>query len=173
MQIHTHNILSLVLGTRYMGFAIFNDSDLRDWFVKSLTGKTIGEKIKNLITCVSQFIERFHIDVIATKKIHPSRSSKALAKLDESIKVLVKKEHLTIYEYPIISIEHALLSGKANKKLLTEEVHKIYPTVYHEYQREKKNKNRYLTRMFEAIAMGVVCIQSLDSKQRKITHHYH
>jgi len=166
MQIHTHNILSIVLGTRYIGVAIFHGSDLQDWFVKSIRGKVLSEKTKNFISYCSEFIERFDINVLALKKMHPSRSSPTLIKLNESIKTTVRKEHLPVYEYSITKIEQLLLSGKTNKKLLTEEVHKIYPTVFHEYEREKKNKSRYLTRMFEAIAMGIACLQTIDIKQR-------
>ncbi|MCX6168683.1 MAG: hypothetical protein NTX65_05065 [Ignavibacteriales bacterium] len=173
MKTHGHNILSIVLGTRYIGVAIFNDSDLRDWFIKSLNGKTLKEKIKNLVGYGSDYIERFNIDVVAIKKMHSSRSSLALTKLNESIKNIGRQKHLAIIEYPISAIEKTLLSGKTNKRLLTEEVLIIYPVVYHEYEREKKNKSRYLTRMFEAIAMGVVCFQNLGTRQRKVVQRVH
>jgi hypothetical protein len=168
MQTHAHNILSIVLGTRYVGVAIFQDTDLRDWFVKSLRGKTVAEKMKNLIAYGSDVIDRFQIDVLVLKEMHLSRSSPSLNKLQESMKTLVKEEHIACFEYPITSIEHELLPDKANKKLLTEEVYKLYPSIHHDYEREKKNKSRYLTRMFEAIAMGIVCFQSIDRKQRKV-----
>ena len=169
---HSPNILSIILGTRYIGVAIMNGSDLRDWFVKSLHGKSVKEKLNYLHTIISDYIERFNIDALALKKLHPSRSSPTLNRLNESIKTVARDKHQSIVEYPISVIEHTLMSGKTNKKLLTEEILKIYPIVYHEYAREKKNKNRYLTRMFEAIALGVVCNQTLDSKQKNSTHHY-
>lgn len=166
MRNHSYNILSIILGTRYIGVAIMNGSDLRDWFVKSLNGNSVKEKLTNLHTIIFDYVERFNIDALALKKLHPSRSSPTLNKLNESIKTVVRNKHLAIVEYPISVIEHTLISGKTNKKLLTEEVLKIYPIVYHEYEREKKNRSRYLTRMFEAIALGIVCNQTLDSKQK-------
>ena len=169
---HIHNILSIVLGTRYIGIAIMNGSDLRDWFVKSLSRKSVKERITYLIEITTDFIQRFNIDTLAIKKLHPSRSSPTLNKLNESIKTIARNEQISIIEYPISLIERTLLVGKANKKLLTEEVLRIYPIVYHEYKREEKNKNRYLTRMFEAIALGIVCNQTLDSKHKISITHY-
>lgn len=167
---HTHNILSIVLGTRYIGVAIMNGSDLRDWFVKSLSGESVKKRITYLIESTTDFIQRFNINTLAIKKLHPSRSSPNLKKLSESVKTIARNEHLSIIEYPISTIERSLLIGKTNKKLLINEVLRIYPIIYHDYEREKKNKNRYLTRMFEAIALGVVCNQALDSKKGVIAN---
>jgi len=167
---HSHNILSIILGTRYIGVAILNGSDLRDWFVKSLSGKSVKEKVAALIEITTDYTQRFHIDALAIKKLHPSRSSPNLNKLSDSIKAIARNEHLSIIEYPISTIERSLLIGKTNKKLLIDEVLRIYPVIYHDYEREQRNKNRYLTRMFEAIALGIVCNQTLDSNKRVITN---
>lgn len=167
---HTHNILSMVLGTRYIGVARLKGSDLQDWFVKSLNGKSVKEKITYLIKITTDYLQRFNIDAFAIKKLHPSRSSPTLNKLSESIKSVARNDHLSIIEYPISTIERSLLIGKTNKKLLIDEVLRIYPVIYHDYEREQNNKSRYLTRMFEAIALGVVCNQTLDTNKRVITN---
>ena len=116
MQSHPHNILSMILGTRYIGIAIMNGSDLRDWFVKSLNGTLVKDKINNIITITTDYIKRFNIDTLALKKLHPSRSSPLLNRLNESIKTVVRNKHLSIIEYPISVIEHSLLTSKTNKK---------------------------------------------------------
>jgi hypothetical protein len=166
MQTQVHNILSIVLETKYIGVAIFHDSDLRDWYVKSIKGNTFSSKRSYLTRYLYNLIERRNPDILVIKKLHPAHSSSTLRKLNTSLQLIGRKKHLAILEYPITYVEHSLLSGKANKKLLTEEVSKIYPIINHDYERDKKNKSRYLTRMFEAIAMGIVCIQSLDKKQK-------
>jgi len=51
---------------------------------------------------------------------------------------------------------------------MTEEVASMYPVVFHEHEREKRNKTKYLTRMFEAIALGIVCFNQLDNGKKKV-----
>lgn len=161
------NILSIIPGTKYLGLAIFVDADLHDWFIKSLPDATLEEKITYINSFISDIIDRFHINVLVMKQLHPARQSPNLIKLVSVIKALGRHANISIIEFPINAIEQFLLKGKLNKKRLAEEVAAIYPVVFHEFEREKKNKNTYLTRMFEAIALGTVCISRLDKGHRK------
>ena len=73
MQRTTLKILSIIPGTRYLGIAIFHDTDLREWYIKSIRGSTITEKIKYQKDLVNDLIHRFDINVITIKKFHPLR----------------------------------------------------------------------------------------------------
>ncbi|MHB8579169.1 MAG: crossover junction endodeoxyribonuclease RuvC [Ignavibacteriaceae bacterium] len=168
MRTKTLNILSIIPGTKYLGVAVFIDTDLRDWFVKSITAASVNEKAEYVRLLMSDFIERFGINVLAIKKLHPARSSKNLSDLASEIKEIGKEMNVKVIELPIQSVEHSLLNGKPNKKRLTEEVAALYPIVFHEYEREKKNKSRYLTRMFEAIALGIVSYYRMDNEHQKV-----
>lgn len=161
------NILSIIPGTKYLGVAIFVDSDLRDWFIKSLPEPSIQEKASHIKSFIADAIERFHINVLALKKLHPARQSQNLIDLVDVMKTVGRQANTSIIEFPIDVIEQFLLKGKLNKKRLAEEVASMYPVVFHEFEREKKNKNKYLTRMFEAIALGDLCFHRLDKEQRK------
>ncbi|MEM2146702.1 MAG: hypothetical protein QW279_15170, partial [Candidatus Jordarchaeaceae archaeon] len=44
---------------------------------------------------------------------------------------------------------------KINKKQMAELVASEYPFLFHLFEKEKKNKNPYAIRMFEAIALGL------------------
>jgi hypothetical protein len=37
-----------------------------------------------------------------------------------------------------------------------------YPFLTHPFEKEKRNKSPYFIRMFEAIALGIVCFNQLD-----------
>lgn len=165
MMHHAHNILSIILGSRSVGIAILSGSDIYEWFIKSLPGENAKEKISYLSHIINGYILRYKIDTLALKKFHPSRCSTMLMKLSDTVKSLAHKQRLPVIECSIKYIERNLIDGKTNKQLLTDEVLKIYPVVQHEYDREKKNKNRYLTPLFEAIALGIVCNQISESKR--------
>lgn len=146
--------------------AIFHGVELRDWFIKTLPGKNIKEKINNLDLIFHKLIQREMINIIAVKKQHSSRCSLNILKLNAAIRAFTKRKHLAIIDFPIEMIKKSLLVGKQNKKHLIEEVQRLYPVVYYEYKREKNNKSRYLTRMFEAIALGIVCNKKFGDKRK-------
>ena len=168
MHTKTLNTLSIIPGTKYLGVAIFIDTDLRDWFVKSIPNIPVKEKSEYVIEFISGLIERFNINILAVKKLHPARQSKNLAELVSVIKELGKRMNVSVIDLPLQKVEQLLLNGKPNKKRLTEEVAAMYPVVFHEYEREKRNKSKYLTRMFEAIALGIVCFNRLDNGHKKV-----
>ncbi len=172
MHTKTLNILSIIPGTKYLGVAVFIDTDLRDWFVKSIPSISIKGKSEYVIEFISGLIERFNINLLAVKKLHPSRQSKNLTELVSVIKKLGKRMNVSVIELPLQTVEQSLLNGKPNKKRLTEEVAEMYPFVFHEYEREKKNRSRYLTRMFEAIALGIVCFNQLDNGNKKVARQH-
>jgi hypothetical protein len=164
------NILSIIPGTKYLGVAIFVDSDLRDWLIKSIPEISMEGKADYIRSCIADIIERFNINVLAIKKLHPARQSKNLVDLVTVIQETGKRANASVIEFPIHVIEQFFIKGKLNKKRLVEEVAAMYPVVFHEYEREQKNKNKYLTRMFEAIAMGIVCFNRLDKGHKKSSH---
>lgn len=168
MHTKPHNILAIIPGTKYLGVAIFVDADLRDWFVKSIPNRSIKEKAEYVKEYLNLVAERFQINVLAIKKLHKSRQSKNLSELAAGIKEAQKKLNVSVREFPLHELEQFLVQGKPNKKKLIEEVAQLYPVVIHEYEREKKNKSRYLTRMFEAIALGIVCFNHIERETTKV-----
>jgi len=168
MHTKTRNILSIIPGTKYLGVAIFIDTDLRDWFVKSIPNIPVKEKAEYVKEFLSDLIERFNINAMAIKKLHPARQSKNLMELVSVIKGIEKKSDVSITEFSLHAIEQFLIEGKPNKDRLSEVVAEMYPVIFHEHEREKKNKSRYLTRMFEAIALGIVRFNQLDKGNKKV-----
>lgn len=168
MQITTHRILSIVPGTRYLGIAILEGTSLKEWLVKSIRNTTPSERINCLKSIYETYIEQHEITAVVVKKLHPARSSQTLNNLVAVIKEIGKRSNITIMEFSIEQIKQFLFHRKANKKQLIEEITTTYPFLFHELERERKNKNRYFTRMFEAVALGTMCFHYLDTKQRKV-----
>jgi hypothetical protein len=150
------NILAINPGTRYLGIAFFNDTELREWGIKVIKGK----KTEGLLL---ELINRFSINVVTLKKLHPSRTSPALRTLVSSIGQIAKGHNLPLYDFSIGEIKEELLTpDQKNKTALMQEVALRHPFLFQEMQREEKNRNPYLIRMFEAIALGIVCFNRLD-----------
>lgn len=159
----TLRIIGINPGTRYLGISVFQDSDLRDWRIKVFQEKWSVEKIKKIKNTISSLIDDYEPNVLAIKKLHPSRSSKNLKLLTAWIKESCKKKGLRILQFSIKELEDFFLSNeKLNKKNLTKKISLEYPELIHQISREKSNKNPYYIRMFEAVALASISFDQLD-----------
>lgn len=158
-------ILGINPGSRYLGMAVFRGPELRDWRVKIIKGKGPKEKMEKIKEIVTSFIELYQADVLAVKKLHPSRRSGNLKRLVAKIKELSKRKGLKVYQYSMGDLEVFFSpEERINKKGLAEIITSKYPFLFHELKKEKSNKNLYHIRMFEAVALGSACFHQLDKR---------
>ncbi|MBC8359479.1 MAG: hypothetical protein H8E54_11125 [Candidatus Aminicenantes bacterium] len=164
MPIKPLKIIGINPGTRHLGIAIFLDSDLRDWRVKSFKEKWSKEKMEKIRNSILSIINQYEPNILAIKKLHPSRSSKNLKYLVTRIKELSKKRGLKVFQYSIKNMESFFLPReKSNKERLTKVITSEYQDLFHELKKERSNRNPYYTRMFEAVALASMCFHQLDN----------
>jgi Holliday junction resolvasome RuvABC endonuclease subunit len=155
-------IIGINPGSRYLGLAIFQESDLRYWGIHTLKGKGSKEKIKKAKEILSDLFLRYGIEALAIKKLHPSRSSKNLNRLVAKIKEFSKKDGLRVYEYSIKELEKFFSpEERINKNKMAELAASEYSFLSRVLEKERKSKNAYAIRMFEAIALGMRCFHQL------------
>ena len=156
-------ILGLNPGSKYLGIAVFEGADLRYWAIKVLNGDRSNKKKEKAKKILSDIIDRYEVNVLAIKKLHPSRSSKILDRLVTSFKDFSKKKRLKVREYSLkILKDYFSPCSKTNKKRMAELIVAQYPFLDSLLKKEKRNKNPYFVRMFEAIALGIVCVSQLN-----------
>ncbi len=156
-------ILGLNPGSKYLAIAVFQGSDLRYWAIKAFKGKWSKEKMEKIKETLSDFMDRYELNVLAIKRLHLSRSSKNLNGLVAKIKEFSKRKGLRVYEYPMKNLERFFSpEEKINKKQMAELVASEYPFLFQALEKERRNKNPYAIRMFEAVALGIRCFHQLD-----------
>lgn len=156
-------IIGINPGTRYLGIAVLDGSELLDWRIKTLEGRWSEEKIEKAIGVVSELIERYELDVLAIKKLHPSRRTENLLRLSDKIKNFARLKKLKVFQYSIKDIEKSyIVDEKLNKRNLFEALVKFYPELYPELKKEQSYKNPYHTRIIEAVALASACSHSQD-----------
>jgi len=156
-------IIAINPGTRYLGIAVFQGTELMDWRIKILKGKWSKEKMKKAIGIISDFIERYETAVLAIKKLHPSRRSQNLTLLVARIKEFSKRRGLKVYQYSIKELEDFFVENeKLNKRNLAEAVVSKYPVLSHDLNEERSHKNPYHIRAVEAVALASICLSQLD-----------
>ncbi|MEW6060796.1 MAG: hypothetical protein AB1600_02535 [Bacteroidota bacterium] len=160
MQKEDHKILAVNPGSRYVGIAVFLGTELRDWAVKVIKNeKKIGD-------IISHYIHQYGITHCAVKRLHPSRTSKVLNQAVALLKNYVNTHIGCLYEYSIDDVKKNLVPNeKTNKKRLMDEIVVRYPFLQNDLNREGRNKNPYLIRMFEAVGIGACCLQEIDKAQ--------
>jgi Holliday junction resolvasome RuvABC endonuclease subunit len=158
-------IIGINPGTRYLGIAVFQGSELMDWRIKILKGEWSKEKMKRATEIISDFVERYEPGVLAIKKLHPSRRSQNLARLVTRIKEISKRKGIKVYQYSIKDLEEFFIQDdKLNKKNLAEAIVSENPALFHELKKEKSHKNPYHIRAIEAVALASICQSQLDKR---------
>jgi RNase H-fold protein (predicted Holliday junction resolvase) len=157
------NILAVNPGTKYLGLAAFQGSDLVYWGVKVLKGKWSREKMRSIERILLDLIGQHDVTVLTLKKPHSSRSSRNLNCLVAAVERLTKKKRLKVRLYSLNDLKNFLALGmKINKIEMAGMAVARYQFLIHQLEREKKNKHPYFTRMFEAIAAGVLAFNRMD-----------
>jgi hypothetical protein len=163
------SVLAVNPGSRYVGVAIFRGLDLYDWRVRTVSERSMEAKAAAVTGLLAGIIDRYDVNMLVVKKIHPSRSSKNLEHIVGKIRGLARTQDVDFRELTIEDVEGRIDSEPIrNKRLLMDKVAARYPDLYLELEREKRNKNPYLVRMFEAVALGVACLHETDMPRRKV-----
>lgn len=156
-------ILGINPGARHLGYALFQNSELRDWGIKSFKGKWTAEKSKKIGRILLGLLDQYNPDFVAIKKLHPARTSINLHGIVNRFKELCRERNIRIYEYPIEYLETVVLTKKMNSRKMAESLSELYPALFPEAQKAKSKKDNYYIRMFEAVALGHVCFNQLDN----------
>jgi hypothetical protein len=157
MKKKDHRVLSINPGSKHIGFALFVNTELRLWKVRTFHYSKLENKIKAVNEIILKLSYTHDINVVIIKKLHPSRASKNLQRLVLMIKENLTRQGFTLFEYSIESIKSNILPNqKGNKNSLMKEIVSQYPILHGELKKELKNKNKYFIRMFEAVGLGIV-----------------
>jgi Holliday junction resolvasome RuvABC endonuclease subunit len=165
MATNVKTVLAVNPGTRYLGMAVFQGNQLKDWRVKILKGRWSKEKLRKALTIISTWIERYRPDLLAIKRLHPARSSRGLTSLQTQIQRVCLRKKINLTQYSITYLETLFCpEERKNKRSLAEAVAAEYPELYFELNIEKLRKNSYHMRMFEAVALGAAGVNEIDNQ---------
>lgn len=155
-------ILAINPGTRYIGIAILDGSDLIDWGVKVIEGKWSPDKLVKVASVISELIMNYQPSIVIIKKTHPSRTSMQLDEVCYRIKSIAQKCRLKFHQYSIEDIK-AFHGQRATtgKIKLAELVSLKYPALIRDLRKEQRLSNPYHMKMFEAVALAIACLRSL------------
>ena len=150
-------ILGVSAGTRYVGIAVLDGSNLIDWKIQTFTGSWSKQKEKAIVNAISTICRTYAITTIALKYPDPIRSSTALLQLTEKIHAHAEAYGLEICQYSLMDIFHYCHGkGKNMHEWISAYIRERYPLFTRECRKEKKASYPYYTRMFEAILVAEI-----------------
>jgi hypothetical protein len=154
-----HNILAVNPGTKYLGLAVFEGSDLVYWAVKVLKGKWSPVKMRRVEKILSDLIDQHGVTTLTLKRVHSSRNSRNLRYLIASIERLAKKRKLRLRYYGLEDVKDFLAPDlRINKLDMAGLVAARYRFLTPYLDGEWKHKHPYFVRMFEAVAAGLLAL---------------
>lgn len=167
MKNNKPTILTINPGTRYLGIAVFEGSDLIDWGVKVTGGKSAPDKLPKAVGIVSSLVTQYQPEVITMKQTHSSRTSPLLEELCRNIKCLSEEYHISLQSYSIERIGEFFGDGtRICSALVAEQITSQYPALARLLSRERNSSNHYHSRMFEAVALGIVCLNDTHRRHK-------
>jgi hypothetical protein len=159
-------VLAVNPGTKYLALAVFIGPELRQWQIKVFKGKWSKAKLRKIMRAIAGVIGRFGADDLALKRLHPFRSSRHLNELVFELQNTAWERGLSVQDYSIKELERCFSAGdKLTKAKMAETVVAEYPALFNEWEKERNHKNPYYIRLFEAVALGAVCLKSQDRSE--------
>ncbi len=145
-------VLGISLGTRRLGIAIVYDERLVHFQMQTFSGPWSDSKLRCILSAIAIHAERHAIGGISVKIPDTIPTSKAFSQLIGSLNILsedmrVKARYFTLSDLKLV---HAG-TGRTSREWLIESIVKRHPELLPEYNKERRNKEAYYYKMFEAV----------------------
>ncbi|NNV53878.1 hypothetical protein [Limnovirga soli] len=151
-------VLGISLGTKYVGMAIMKSTVIYYCQIKRFTGKWSAAKCKHIIETILKFTRTYGIKDIGVKVPIAYTRSKNLNELFVALEKTAVQEGIILTAYSIKDLKRCCATGVSNKKQLREFISKRFSEMNFEQHKESSLKYHYYTKIFEAIASGLLSI---------------
>jgi RNase H-fold protein (predicted Holliday junction resolvase) len=166
-----NKILAVVPGRRRIGFAVFRNQTLVYYGGTSLARfKTKQRVLKAVGKFMKKNINRFEINRVAVRKLSKSQEiSPLLVSISDRLKTICKTEKLrvSVYDGKFINTHFCKENERATKEKTAAFLAAKYPELDRYYKLKKDYEKKYYAFVFQAIALGLVCLAELDKKENK------
>lgn len=149
-------VLGISLGTRTLGVAVLQGKELVEWRTLIFKGKWSEQKCTAIVNRLRKIIQSNKITRIALKLPPSTHHSSGMKMLLESIAAHTRAYSIGLYTFTIADIKNHHGSTITNKEALQQQVFSMYPELASEYHKERGNRNKYYSKLFEAIGAALL-----------------
>ena len=157
-----HTILGISPGTQIMGIAVFEGKVLVDRGCKIFKGKYSDSKLEKIIKTIERYVEDYEVEALALKVNSERSTSTFMEEIISKVIDFAKDKGLPVYQYTIDEIKKCFSDCEINNKIeLLEKTVERIPELLYEYKKELKKGEGYYIRMFEAVAVAIICADEI------------
>jgi len=171
MDMKQPSILAIAPGTRHLGFAAFDGTELVRFGVRSFRGRKAKKRLHSqALAFLDSLSERRHPTMLAIEDVFyvRARSCPALLSLILAIRHWGKARRLKVIGYLPTAVKAHFCGGKKTRPALAEAMVLRYRFL-HAYSRPEKKKTRhYWQQMFDAVALGALACEEHLRPQRHL-----
>lgn len=160
------NVLAIDPGTKHMGFAVFEGTELVDYGVKTIRQDAILEHIEQI---ADRWFRTVNPDYLVLEKnvFSQVHYNLRLVMAIRKIQRIAEKRGICHYQYDPRVIRKAICSdGNATKKRVAEILITYFPELIVYRKSDKAWVIRYYQNMFDAVAAGLAFIRGRDSVRK-------
>lgn len=164
-------ILSLDPGTKHLGFAVFEDTELVDYGVKSIRQGSKSSILQHIGDITNRWIKTLDPDYLVLEKnvFSQIQYNLRLTMVIERIKNIAEKNGIRHYEYDPRAVRKKICSdGNATKKRVSEVLITYFPELIVFMKSDKAWVIKYNQNMFDAVAVGMTFIKQHTSSTQSI-----
>ena len=160
-------ILAVNPGTRQMGLAVLEGSDLVFTSIKTVKVKKMSDSavLKKLERIILELLTDFSPDVIAVEEPLPvqKKRSPLLNRMFNRVKKIGERENLEVKTYPPPVVRKFICKDEKPTKMQSAFIiaTKYYPWLYRYYEKDSAKKwweEKYWTALFDAVALGLLVL---------------
>ncbi len=145
-------MLGISPGTRRMGVAVVKEGKLSHWQVQTFPGVWSNSKLECILKVIIGYIEQHSVERIAIKIPDALPTSTAFIQLIGSLNVMAQSMSVPVQYCTLRDLKLAYAETEdISRTSLIESMAKQHPELLPEYHKEKRNKEGYYYKMFEAV----------------------
>lgn len=161
-------ILAISPGSRTLGFAVFRETMLIYYGVKT-TGRKRSERGSKSVCgdvsrIMSNLIRQFQPTVCALRTLHPIyQQGEMLSEVYRTLQEGARKQGVTIREFaPTMIRQWVCPEGRATKQAVVQEISCRYPELRSYLAGYSQWSRLHYAKLFEAVALGLVCMEQMS-----------
>lgn len=164
--------LTIVPGRHHLGYAVFHCNKLTFYGVASFSlFKKKDELCRGVEKFVRKIFKRFEIEKVVFRKLSKAqKESSLLVEINQYLKSFCRNRKVKIshFDNDFINRHFCRPNQRPTKEKTASALIVKYPELKRYRELKKQWQKRYYMRVFQAIALGLVCLADLRSKPEKI-----
>lgn len=172
MKIILPNILSLDIGAKRLGVAVFENERLVFYAVKSIAKRNRDETSSTVEKALTNLTADYEIQVIAVEQlIYLQQQRSAVTHSFEQIKRFARIKNIRLVAFNPLLVRQIICQNKsANKKRTFQIVSQMYSELRKYEAVSEIWQQAYYAYLLNAVALGLVCLKELKTQQGRQTH---